>query len=65
MFTFYPPDEGFKKEDVRRGHHWLYADFECPKCKKLQPVSATGSVGGPCVRCGYSPSRDVQEASHD
>lgn len=53
---FYPkPDGGgFDPEDIRKGHLWVHADVACPHCDKVQPVTATGYVGGPCVRCGQS-----------
>ena len=66
MIKFYPKfnglaeDRGFTAEEIKHGDHWLYADVTCPHCGKLQPVAATGYVGGPCVQCGQ-PSMAIQE----
>lgn len=56
---FYPPSSsfdnesgGFTADEINRGIHWIYADIECPHCGKIQAVSSTGYLGGPCVRCG-------------
>ena len=51
--TFDNPSGGFTSEDIQKGLHWIYADIECPHCGKLQAVSSTGYLGGPCVRCGH------------
>lgn len=49
---FYPPDEGFTAEEVRRNLHWIYADIECPHCGYNQAVANTQYLGGPCMKCG-------------
>ena len=55
---FYPKtnsnegDRGYSEEEIKRNLHWIYADIECPHCKKLQPVAATHYLGGPCIKCG-------------
>lgn len=56
------PDDkrGFTFEEMQRGEHTLYQDYTCPKCAKVQPVAALGHVGGPCVRCGYSQIKDME-----
>jgi len=53
-YRTYPKDRetGFTADEIRRGVHWVYTDYECPHCGKVQPVAALGSVGGPCVCCG-------------
>lgn len=45
-------ENGYTADEIRRGVHWLYTDVTCGHCGKVQPVAATGGVGGPCVRCG-------------
>lgn len=49
---FNGPDEdrGFTAEEIRKGIWALYADYECPECDRVQPVTA----GQICKRCGYS-----------
>ena len=42
-------DRGFTAEEIRKGIHTIYADYECPECGKVQPVAA----GNICKRCGY------------
>lgn len=61
--NFYPKSngEGFSGEEIKRGVHWLYADIECPHCKKLQSVANTGYVGGACIRCGKQTIGDMPE----
>lgn len=54
--THYPnpssQDGSYSAQEVRSGFIWLHTDIECPWCHKVQPVAATGHLGGPCVRCG-------------
>lgn len=47
-----PDDCAFTKDEIDRGVHWLYTDVVCPHCEKIQSVSMTGYLGGPCIRCG-------------
>jgi len=61
-YRFYPPDEGFSADEIKRGLHWVYADVECPHCGKVQPVAATTYVGGPCVQCGLHTGDNVSAA---
>lgn len=51
-FSEIDQDAGFSAEEIKRGVHWLYADIECPHCRKLQTVANTGYLGGPCICCG-------------
>lgn len=44
---------GFTAEEIRKGHHWLYADVECEKCGKIQSLAMSQSTGhGRCIKCG-------------
>lgn len=46
-------DKGFTAEEIRKGHHWLYADVECVECGKVQSVAMAGSTdNGKCIKCG-------------
>jgi ribosomal protein S27E len=46
-------DKGFTAEEIRKGHHWLYADVECEDCGKVQSVAMAGSTDrGKCIKCG-------------
>ena len=56
---FYPKKGGFSAKDIRNGTHWLYADIECPHCRKLQAVSMTNYLGGPCICCGKRTSGET------
>ncbi len=63
---FYPKtngaERGYTPDEITKGHMWIYADVACPHCDKLQPVVATGYVGGPCVRCGQRTDGSSQPA---
>lgn len=45
-------DAGFTAEEIRLGHHWLYADVKCVDCGKVQSVAQVGGIGGKCIKCG-------------
>lgn len=46
------PDGEYTAKEIQSGLHWVNTDVTCPHCEKVQPVAATGYLGGPCVRCG-------------
>jgi transcription elongation factor Elf1 len=54
MFKTYPPfdREGLTPDEIKRGFTWLYTDYECVHCGKLQSVAQAGGVGAPCIACG-------------
>lgn len=41
-------DRGFTADEIKRGIHILYQDYECPDCGKVQAVS----MGRICLSCG-------------
>lgn len=52
-------DGSYTAEEIRCGLHWVNTDVTCPICGKVQPVTATHYIGGPCVRCGALTSGDL------
>ena len=42
-------DRGFTADEIRRGIHTIYADYECPDCGRIQPVAA----GHICQGCDH------------
>jgi hypothetical protein len=50
----YPPEDGYTKEEMRRGIWSLDADVKCsnPECGKEYSVPQVGGIGGLCLRCG-------------
>lgn len=54
-------DGSFTRDDIASGRMWLQADVTCPNCGKEQTVAQTGSVGGPCCRCGKRTSHKEPE----
>jgi hypothetical protein len=55
---------GYSSEEIRRGDHWLNTDVTCPTCGKVQPVAATGGLGGPCVQCGNLTSHPAPQEDY-
>ena len=55
MYKFYPKtvgheeNLGFSAEEIRLGHHWIYADVVCDNCGKEYHVSQDGKN---CRSCG-------------
>ena len=44
-------DRGFSADEITRGIHALYMDYECP-CGKVQSVATMGGIGANCIACG-------------
>jgi hypothetical protein len=47
-----PETAGFTAEEIKKGHHWLYADVTCTVCGKLQSLAMAGGTPGKCIKCG-------------
>ena len=53
---FYPkpnvPKEeaGYTADEIRNGHHFLYADVTCEACGKIQSFAMAHM--GKCIKCG-------------
>lgn len=57
-------DGSFTGAEIRQGLQWLCTDVTCPHCDKEQPVAMTGSIGGPCIRCGKRTDGLPEEPQH-
>ena len=47
---------GFTADEIRRGIHTLFIDYECSHCGKVQSLANMGGQGAPCIRCGKKSS---------
>lgn len=45
-------DDGFSRDDIRRGLHTLYIDLECSKCGyTISFANSNGNTSMPCPQC--------------
>ena len=42
-------ERGFTVNEIKKGIHTIFADYECPECNYIQPVP----MGNICLKCGH------------